>query len=86
MSALEPGDLASIPINWSHGNALDLDTDGNLLVSFRNLSEVVKIDTRTGRVMWRLGGARNQFAFERGWSPLTLPRTGSSRRLAETCR
>jgi len=33
-------------------------------VSFRNLSEVTKIDTRIGGVMWRLGGAHNAFAFE----------------------
>ncbi len=51
-------------VNWTHGNALDLDTDGNLLVSFRNLSEITKIDTRTGQVLWRMGGLRNQFAFQ----------------------
>ena len=50
-------------VNWTHGNAIDLDGDGNLLVSFRNLGEVTKIDTRTGAVMWRLGGRRNQFTF-----------------------
>ncbi len=50
-------------VNWTHGNALVLDTDGNLLVSFRSLSEITKIDTRTGDVLWRLGGLRNQFTF-----------------------
>jgi hypothetical protein len=50
-------------VNWTHGNALDLDADGNLLVSFRNLNEITKIDAATGRVIWRLGGRRNQFAF-----------------------
>ena len=50
-------------MNWTHGNALDLDADGNLLVSFRSLSEITKIDTRTGAVLWRMGGLRNQFAF-----------------------
>ena len=50
-------------VNWTHGNSIDLDTDGNLLVSFRNLSEVTKIDTRTGAVIWRLGGRRNQLTF-----------------------
>jgi hypothetical protein len=42
-------------VNWTHGNALDLDADGNLIVSFRSLSEITKIDTRTGAVMWRMG-------------------------------
>jgi hypothetical protein len=69
LSVLEPADRSTNPINWTHGNALDLDTDGNLLLSFRNLSEVTKIDTRTGAVMWRLGGAHNEFTFENGDMP-----------------
>lgn len=51
-------------VNWTHGNALTLDHDGNLLVSFRTLSEITKIDSRTGDVMWRMGGLRNQFTFQ----------------------
>lgn len=50
-------------VNWTHGNALDRDVDGNLLVSFRSLNEITKIDAITGAVIWRLGGARNQFTF-----------------------
>ena len=50
-------------VNWTHGNALDLDAQGNLLVSFRSLGEITKIDTRTGAVLWRMGGRSNQFAF-----------------------
>ncbi len=56
-------------VNWTHGNALDLDADGNLLVSFRSLSEITKIDTRTGAVLWRMGGLRNQFAFPDSGAP-----------------
>lgn len=57
-------DVRSGPqVNWTHGNALDLDADGNLVVSFRSLSEITKIDTKTGAVVWRMGGLRNQFAF-----------------------
>ena len=55
--------LSSATINWTHGNALDLGPDGTLVVSFRNLSEVTAIDTHTGEVKWRLGGARNEFTF-----------------------
>ena len=69
LQALEPGDRTGSAINWTHGNSLDLDTDGNLLVSFRNLSEVIKIDTRTGAVVWRMGGSRNQFTFENAAAP-----------------
>jgi hypothetical protein len=60
---LDPDDRRGAAVNWTHGNALDLDTDGNLLVSFRSLSEVTKIDARTGAVLWRLGGRANQFTF-----------------------
>ena len=47
-----------------HGNALDVDADGNLLVSFRSLGEVTKIAVGSGAVIWRLGGRYNQFVFE----------------------
>lgn len=56
-------------VNWTHGNAIALDSDGNLLISFRNLSEITKIDTRTGAVRWRLGGLHNEFTFEGPASP-----------------
>lgn len=59
----EPADRTGVNVNWTHGNAIDFDTDGNLLVSFRNLSEVTKIDSNTGAVIWRMGGRRNQFTF-----------------------
>jgi len=59
----DPRDLAGADVNWTHGNSLDLASDGNLLVSFRNLGEITKIDVRTGDVIWRLGGRRNRFAF-----------------------
>lgn len=64
VSILQTADRSMPVINWTHGNALDLDREGNLLVSFRNLSEVTKIDTRTGAVLWRLGGQKNQFVFD----------------------
>jgi hypothetical protein len=66
---LEPADLSGASINWTHGNALDLDGDGNLLVSFRNLNEITKIDPRSGAVLWRMGGARNEFDFENAGAP-----------------
>jgi hypothetical protein len=61
--AIDAIDRVGSSINWTHANAFDLDEDGNLYVSFRNLSEVTKIDGRTGQVVWRLGGRRNDFAF-----------------------
>lgn len=63
LTDLDAASRAGTSVNWTHGNALELDSDGNLLVSFRSLSEITKIDTRTGDVLWRMGGLRNQFAF-----------------------
>jgi outer membrane protein assembly factor BamB len=40
---------------WTHGNAIVELADGNLLISFRNISTILKIDRKTGRVVWRLG-------------------------------
>jgi hypothetical protein len=47
-------------IDWSHGNGLDWSAqDGNLILSLRNISLVIKIDYQngggTGQVLWRLG-------------------------------
>lgn len=51
-------------VNMTHGNAIDFDADGNVLLSFRNLNEVTKVDVTTGDVIWRLGGRANQFAID----------------------
>ncbi len=57
-------DMTQANFDYAHINAVTLDpTDNNLLVSLRTTSEIVKISRRTGQVMWRLGGKRNQFTF-----------------------
>jgi len=40
---------------WTHANSVFEQPDGNLLVSFRNISTIVVIDRRTGAVSWKLG-------------------------------
>ena len=44
------------PYDYFHINSIDVDYDGNLLVSARNTSAIYKIDKSTGNVMWTLGG------------------------------
>ena len=66
---LDSASRTGASVNWTHGNSLDLDAEGNLLVSFRSLSEITKIDTKTGAVLWRMGGRRNQFTFQDSPSP-----------------
>jgi hypothetical protein len=63
---VEPAFRTGLNVNWTHANALDLDRDGNLLVSFRNLNEITKIDSHSGEVLWRLGGRRNGFTLGDG--------------------
>jgi hypothetical protein len=50
-------------VDWTHFNSVELDNDGNILVSARNFSEVTKINRQTGSIIWRMGGKRNQFTF-----------------------
>src|SRR5690606_25683568 len=61
LTDLPAGDRAGTNVNFTHGNAIELDTDGNLLVSFRSLSEITKIDAITGNVLGRMGGQANEF-------------------------
>lgn len=50
-------------IDYVHANSIEPDTDGNLLLSCRNLDQVIKINRATGEIMWRLGGIKNEFTF-----------------------
>ncbi|HEV8480637.1 MAG TPA: aryl-sulfate sulfotransferase [Candidatus Eisenbacteria bacterium] len=51
-------------IDCVHGNAIDLDFDGNLLLSSRHLDEITKIDRNNGDILWRFGGKNNQFTLQ----------------------
>jgi hypothetical protein len=55
--------LRASVFDYPHVNAIDLDHDGNILISSRHLCEVTKIDRQTGDIIWRLGGKQNQFTF-----------------------
>jgi len=49
------------PWDYLHVNSIDVDEDGNLLVSARNTHAVYKLDRKTGKILWRLGGKRSDF-------------------------
>ncbi len=53
--------------NWDffHINSVDLDADGNLLVSARSTHTVYKLD-RSGAILWRLGGKHSDFEMASG--------------------
>jgi arylsulfotransferase ASST/type IX secretion system substrate protein/Big-like domain-containing protein len=50
-------------IDYVHGNAFDIDMDGNLLLSSRHLDEITKINFLTGNIIYRFGlnSKNNQF-------------------------
>jgi hypothetical protein len=52
--------------DYFHVNSIDVDDDGDLLVSARNTWTVYKIDRHSGKVIWRLGGKRSSFAMGPG--------------------
>ncbi len=41
--------------DWSHANSINLDIDGNYLVSFRHFNQIWKIDSKSGDVIWKIG-------------------------------
>jgi hypothetical protein len=56
-------DLTAHTIDYVHGNSIEMDYDGNIIISSRHLNEVTKISRSTGDIIWRLGGKKNQFQF-----------------------
>ena len=54
-------DLTASQIDYVHANSLELDSDGNIILSSRHMDEITKIDRGTGQILWRWGGKNNQF-------------------------
>ncbi|HUZ61256.1 MAG TPA: aryl-sulfate sulfotransferase [Hanamia sp.] len=49
-------------MDYMHMNSICIDsTDNNIICSFRNLNEIIKINHVTGAIMWRLGGPYSDF-------------------------
>ncbi|QLC65468.1 aryl-sulfate sulfotransferase [Flavobacterium sp. LPB0248] len=48
-------DLLKNKKDWTHANSLSYDTDGNFLISFYNNGQIWKINSKTGKVIWKLG-------------------------------
>lgn len=48
--------------DYLHINSVIIDPDdNNFLISFRNNSTIMKIDRKTGKIMWSLGGIKDEF-------------------------
>ncbi len=62
---------ATLPTNgfpWDayHVNAIDLPDDRTFVVSMRNTWAAYKVDIKTGRLQWTLGGKHSTFKFDPG--------------------
>jgi hypothetical protein len=49
------------PYDYFHINSVDVDADGDLLISARNTHAIYKVSRTDGSVLWRLGGKRSDF-------------------------
>ncbi len=47
--------------DYFHINSIDVDSDGDLLLSARNTWTVYKVNRESGEVLWRLGGRKSDF-------------------------
>ncbi|MDX9790620.1 MAG: aryl-sulfate sulfotransferase, partial [Candidatus Kapabacteria bacterium] len=56
-------DLSGRYIYHTLFNSMDFDGEGNILISNRLGSEIIKIDRNSGEIVWRLGGLNNDFEF-----------------------
>ena len=55
---------ASTPWDWFHINAVKPTSDGNLLIDARNTWTTYKVSSRTGQIIWQLGGKASSFKLE----------------------
>lgn len=52
-------------LNYMHFNSMEIDPkDNNLICSFRNQDSIMKINRKTGKIMWILGGEGDQFGLK----------------------
>jgi hypothetical protein len=57
---------AGSPFDAYHLNSVDVDRDGDLLISARNTWAAYKVDRHTGAVIWILGGKKSSFRLAKG--------------------
>jgi hypothetical protein len=61
-----PASTAAAPYDYFHIDAVNFDTDGQILISSRHTWTIFKVDHRSGDVIWRLGGKKSDFALGDG--------------------
>lgn len=56
----------SAPWDWFHLNSIDLEPNGDILISARSTWAAYQIEKGSGEILWRLGGNRSSFAMGPG--------------------
>ncbi|MFH1051869.1 MAG: aryl-sulfate sulfotransferase [bacterium] len=56
-------DLTAKNIDYIHMNSMFIDDNGDLILSCRSTSEILKVSRQTGEIIWRMGGKHNEFTF-----------------------
>jgi hypothetical protein len=54
------------PFDYFHINSIEVEPNGNFLLSARNTHAVYEIDRKTKKVLWRLGGKKSNFKLGAG--------------------
>ena len=57
---------ATTPWDYFHINSVDMNSNGDYLISARHTSTVYKISGKNGTILWRLGGIASDFTFPPG--------------------
>ena len=56
-------DLTDSEIDYIGITDIEVDSDSSVLINCRYMDEITKIDTRSGVIIWRMGGKNNEFTF-----------------------
>ncbi len=62
----EPPQDPGTPVDYFHINSIDIDFDGNFLISAKGTSAVYKVERESGEILWRLGGKESDFKMGSG--------------------
>ncbi len=66
VSESETSPPKGVPWDWFHLNSIDLEPDGNVLISARSTWAAYQLEGGSGKILWRLGGLKSSFAMGPG--------------------
>ncbi len=55
MNPLDDPNIVKDKSDWMHANSLNYDRDSSFIMSFYNNGQIWKIDSHTGKLVWKLG-------------------------------